>query len=271
MLDLAVTFGAVFVTAYIITVLEMTDVVALVYAFGAGSGSIRPGFFGALSGIACATGGAVVVGLTIVGEPEAAVHAIGTVILWGFGIILLRSTIKSYIREAKASAGIKLAKKVFAPIETLTLRELVLTGFTVGAAETVEAAIPMLVLAAGGASGEVIDGAIAGGLTLLVAGYLLNERIKKVKAPLLKWVATALVCSYGLLYVFDALGEIRAIYWPLYVGPFPIDVVVIPIFIVMFPLIGAIIRLRLDEEGLSWPHVNAAAAPSGSPKTSRRR
>jgi uncharacterized membrane protein len=201
-------------TAFLVALIEMTDVFALVYALGAGARSMRPGLQGATGGVAVVALIGIVIGsglsLAQTEFSEAAIHVTATVVLWGFGVVLFRSTLKSYIQEARKQAGRPTPKKTFRDPGSMTWSELTILGFTVGATETFEAVVPLLALSAQGMAPEAIVGGILGGLVLVPIGWVLRERVKRIKVPPLKWVTTSAVFAFAAQWTFEALVEVGA-------------------------------------------------------------
>lgn len=224
--------GGALLVAFLITLLEMTDVVALVYALGAGARTMRPGFTGAVLGVALvAVAGAVVSENVLINQgPDALTHAVGTVMLWAFAFLLLRSTNKTYVKEARKRAGKKEAKKAYPAPESLTPRDLFMTGFTVGIGEAMEALVPLLGLTAQGWQVEVLAGAILGGCVIVIVGFFLHEHVKKVKVPTLKWATTSLLFAFAVLYTWEALGELHLVWYTAYFDGVPNDVLLLPLF-----------------------------------------
>lgn len=251
MVDLSGIAGTALLSAFFITLLEMTDVVALVYALGAGARSMRPGLVGAVGGVALVSVVAIAVGLALVGIPDALTHAVGTVIIWGFSFVLLNSTFKTYRREAQRKAGQKVQKKEHPPPEALTNRDLVVTGFAVGCGETIEAAIPLLALSATSGSSPVVVGALFAGVVIIVAAYFLHEHIKRIKIPLMKWVATSLLFAFAMLWTLETLGNLTVIYFPVYWGSIPTDILLIPFLIFTLGMVRYAVYFHLKGQGLS--------------------
>lgn len=252
MVDFSGVAGTALVSAFFITLLEMTDVVALVYALGSGSKSMRPGLLGATGGVAIVSLAAIGVGLALVGVPDALTHAVGTVIIWGFSFVLLNSTFKTYRREAQRKAGIQTRKKEHPSPDTLTSRDLAVTGLAVGAGETIEAAIPLLAISATSGATPVVLGALAAGATIAIAAHFLHAHIKRIKVPLLKWVATSILFAFAMIWTLETLGNLTVIYFPTYWGSVPTDILLIPFTITTLGLVRYAIHFDLKAQGLSW-------------------
>ncbi|MGI0067497.1 MAG: hypothetical protein ACREB9_03620, partial [Thermoplasmata archaeon] len=110
-------------------------------------------------------------------------------------------------------------------------------GFTVGAVEATEAVAVLVPLAAGGAAGSALVGALAAGAVLAICVALVHERIRRIKAPWLKLGATSLLFAFATFWGGEALG----LAWP--AG----DVFLIPLFVVALLLVRAALGLALGE------------------------
>jgi uncharacterized membrane protein len=189
------------VAALVITVVEMTEVVALVFALSAEHASVRPGALGAVSGTAVIALVALAFGALLLALPRNWLLAGSAVALSAFCVFLFRSTLKSY-------------RRVHAPAGTASPRsrgQLVFAaGFTVGAVEATEAVIVLLALAAAGYALEALVGAVVAGVLLISAAALVHERIRRIKVPLLKLGATGLLFSFAVFWA----GEAAGVAWP---------------------------------------------------------
>lgn len=179
--------------------IELTEVVALVFAFGAGSESIRSGAAGAVAGTAVVALLALGFGAAIVALPLVALRWAAALTLAAFGVFLFRSTLKSY-RRAHAGAG--------TPGLHRSLQ--FAGGFSVGAVETIEVVVVLIALAAGGAGPSALVGAVAGGLVLVGLAAFLHERIRRIKVPLLKLFATGMLFTFAVFWA----GEGAGVAWP---------------------------------------------------------
>ncbi|MCI4336545.1 MAG: hypothetical protein L3K17_05040, partial [Thermoplasmata archaeon] len=86
-------------------VLELTEVVAIVFALSADATSIRAGAEGAVVGTAVVAGLALGFGAAIIALPEGYLRWGAAVTLAAFGVFLFRSTLKSYRRARSGSAA----------------------------------------------------------------------------------------------------------------------------------------------------------------------
>ena len=208
--------------ALVITVTEMTEVVALVFALHGETGSIRPGAWGAVAGTALVGGSALVAGAYIVRVPSEWLLLGSAVTLYAFGVFLFRSTRRSYHREwHPASPGA-------APVPGHRARALQFSGgFTVGAVETLEAVIVLISIAAAGQGLSALAGAVVGGAALVGAAALIHERIRRIKVPLLKLGATSMLFAFAVFWT----GEALAVPWPY--G----DAMLLPLFLIALGLV----------------------------------
>ncbi|HYK93426.1 MAG TPA: hypothetical protein VEY07_05225 [Thermoplasmata archaeon] len=210
--------AAAVLAAFLITVLELTEVVALVFALGADQRSVRSGAMGAAAGTAVVGGIALGFGAVIVAFPRSDLLWASAVVLAAFGVFLFRSTVRSYRRSHHpASASAVHPTLQFAG------------GFSVGVVETVEAVIVLLAIAAAGYGLSALVGAAAGGGVLLVTAAVLHDRIRRIKVPQLKLAATSLLFAFAVFWV----GEAVNFPWPY------TDLSLIPLFLVALALVRA--------------------------------
>lgn len=215
--------------AFVITVVEMTEVVALVFALSAHAESVRHGALGAIAGTATVGVIALGFGALILAVPHDILLWASTVVLLAFGVFLFRSTIKSYRRARDAAAG--------APPPPPRPALLFAGGFTVGATEALEAVIVLLALAAQGSGLSAIVGALLGGLILVAAAAVVHERIRKIKVPLLKLGATGLLFAFAVFWG----GEAAGVNWP---GS---DLLLIPLFVLGVLVARGLIRVLVPR------------------------
>lgn len=241
--------------AVLITVLELTEVVAIVYALGAGAKNMRPGLSGAVGGVAFVGAAALATGYGLHTAAQSAGSAgetytliAGALVLWFFAFFLLRSTFKTYLRDDRKRRGVASGAPVHHD-EGLGPKALFATAFSVGAIETLEAVVVLLGLVLAGAVWEAVVGAIIGGVILIAMGLALHEQIRKMKVPPLKWIATSLLFTFAVFWSLEGLGRLSIISWPSTIDGVVIDVVLVPLFLVSFLAVrGAIlVRLRMDR------------------------
>lgn len=191
-------------TAFVITLIEMTEVVALVFAFRGDEGSVRNGAYGAVGGVAVVAVIALGFSAALLMFPTEILLWASAVVLAGFGVFLLRSTLRTYRRTRAArsdppSAPPRSAK----PIQFAG-------GFTVGVVESIETVVVLIALAAAGYGLSALIGAVLAGAVLVGVAIPLHEQVRKIKVPWLKWFGTALVFSYAVFWG----GEAAGVTWP---------------------------------------------------------
>ncbi|HYB77667.1 MAG TPA: hypothetical protein VEE83_03170, partial [Thermoplasmata archaeon] len=91
--------------AFLITVLEMTEVVALVFALAADHSTVRHGALGAVGGTSLVAAIALGFGAVLIAFPRDYLLWGSAVVLAAFGIFLFRSTLRTYRRRRAATAG----------------------------------------------------------------------------------------------------------------------------------------------------------------------
>ena len=189
--------------AFVVTLLELTEVVVLVFALSADHQTVTHGALGAVAGVAAIGAAALVSGAALLALPRSYLLWASAVALAGFGVFLFRSTVKSYRRrEAALRAG--------GPPAASRVALQFAGGFSVGAIETTEVVVVLLALTAAGYGGNAILGAVAAGILLVVATFLVHDRVRRIKVPLLKLGATAMLFSFALFWA----GEAAHVSWP---------------------------------------------------------
>ena len=194
----------------------MTEVVALVFALGADQRSLRSGAMGAAAGTAVVGGLALGFGAVIVAFPRSDLLWVSAVVLGAFGVFLFRSTLRSYRRAQRPGS---------APALHPTLQ--FAGGFSVGAVESIEAVIVLLAIAAAGFGLSALVGAGVGGVLLIAAAAVLHDRIRRLKVPPLKLVATSLLFAFAVFWV----GEAAGLPWPY------ADLSLVPLFLIALGLV----------------------------------
>jgi Ca2+/H+ antiporter, TMEM165/GDT1 family len=228
MLSLSFSVPAL-VIAFVITVTEMTEVVALVFALSAEAGRVRTGALGAIAGTGTIAAVALVSGAALQALPHSELLGASAVVLAAFGVFLFRSTLRSYRRAARPATT---------PPPPAHHAAHFAGGFTVGAIEATEAVIVLLALAAGGAGTSALVGALAGGAVLIVAAAIVHERIRRIKVPTLKLGGTSLLFSFGVFWAGEALG----VNWP---GS---DLILVPMFFVALVLVRGTVALLMSRD-----------------------
>lgn len=209
------------IAAFLITVVEMTEVVALVFALSADHATVRPGVLGAVAGTTTVALLALGLGAALVALPQSALLWGSAVVLVAFGIFLFRSTLRSYRRARQPRAA--------APAHPPVL--LFAGGFSVGAIEAVETVIVLLAIAAAGHPASALVGSLAAGAVLAVAASVVHDRIRKIKVPWLKLGATSLLFAFAVFWG----GEAARFAWP------GADLSLLPLFLVSLVVVrGAI-------------------------------
>ena len=191
------------VVAFLITVLEMTEVVALVFALAADHSTVRHGALGAVGGTTVVAVIALGFGAILIAFPKAYLLWGSAVVLAAFGVFLFRSTLKTYRRRRAAASGAP------APSAGHSAAQFA-GGFSVGAVEATEAVVVLLALTAAGYGFSAILGAVLGGALLVVAAFLVHDRIRRIKVPWLKVGGTSLVFTFAVFWG----GEAAGVHWP---------------------------------------------------------
>ncbi len=213
--------------AFLITLLEMTEVVVLVIAVTADHPSARPGASGAVAGVATVSALAVLVGAALDEFPHSDLLYVSAALLAGFGVFLFRSTLKSYRRAALPPSSAR-PSKVASAVQFGT-------GFTAGGVEAVEVVVVLLGIAAAGYAFSALVGALVAGGILVVLALLVHERLRRIKVPWLKLLGTSMLFTFATFWLGEALG----VPWP---GS---DLFLIPLFVLSLVINRGAIQLRL--------------------------
>ncbi len=218
--------------AFLIILVEMTEVVALVFALSADHGSVRQGALGAVAGSATIAVAAAGFGALILRLPTDWLLLAAAVALAGFGMFLFRSTLKSYRRTRAAAVA-----SGTPPVSPTTRAHAIqfAGGFSIGAIEMTEAVIVLLALTAAGYGLSALIGAIAGVVVLVVVAAMLHERVRRIKSAQLKLVATSLLLSFAVFWGGEAFG----VSWP------GADLILIPLFFAFLAVCWVLIRWRM--------------------------
>jgi Ca2+/H+ antiporter, TMEM165/GDT1 family len=228
------------IVAFLITLLELTEVVALVFAIGADAASIRPGATGATAGVAVVGAIALGFGALITAIPSPYFLAAAAVVLAAFGIFLFRGTLRAYRRAAQPSSAPPRAHRALQ----------FGGGFAVGAVESTEAVIVLLALAAAGYGFSALVGAVIAGVLLVIVAALVHEQIRRIKVRLLRLGGTSVLFAFAVFWA----GESAHVAWP---GG---DLVLIPLVVAAALIIRGAIAL-----GLRWgPTTPPTPAPPSS-------
>lgn len=227
------------ILAFVITLVEMTEVAVLVLALGAAEEGLRHAAAGAVAGTAVVAVIAVLVGSAVSQLPSQLLLAASAIVLTAFGVFLFRSTLRTY-RQSRARAAGAAPTPRRPPVVHFA------GGFTVGAIEAVETVVVLIPIAAAGQATAAVVGAVSAGVVLVVAVLLAHEQIRKIKTPWLKLGATALIFTYAVFWGGEALG----VSWPL--G----DLFLIPLFVIAVVVVRAAIALAMGPP----PAVQSAPA-----------
>ncbi|MCI4373821.1 MAG: hypothetical protein L3K02_09325 [Thermoplasmata archaeon] len=235
-MDLSLYLPAV-LGAFLITLLEMTEVVILVIAVSADHPTARPGATGAVLGVGLVSVIAVGVGAAIRLVPADVLLYTSGALLAGFGVVLFRSTLKSY-RRARLPPGALPPGKFAGAVQFGT-------GLTSGAVEAVEVVVVLLGITAAGYAFSAIVGALAAGAILVVLALVVHERLRRIKVPWLKLLGTSMLFTFATFWFGEAVG----VSWP------GTDLFLIPLFVVSILLARAAIGagLRITPRA-SIPH-----------------
>lgn len=228
------------VLAFVITLIEMTEVAILVLALGAGEESLRHAATGAVVGTAVVAVVALAVGSAVTALPATYLLVASAVVLTGFGVFLFRSTLKTFRQARQRSEGLP-APPRRPPVVHFA------GGFTVGAVESVETVVVLIPLAAAGQASAALIGAVSAGIVLVVAVLLAREQLRRVKTPWLKLGATALIFTYAVFWAGEALG----VSWP---GG---DLFLLPLFVAGLLLVRGGIEIWLPRPSVPPPAAGA--------------
>jgi uncharacterized membrane protein len=232
---IGVDLGAV-VVALVVTVLELTEVVALVFALSADASTVAHGALGATSGVAVVAVIALGAGAALLAVPHAVLLWASAVVLVAFGIFLFRSTLRTYRRARAAATSAPAPARPHGAV-------LFAGGFTVGAVEATEVVVVLLALTAAGEGQAAILGSVAGGVLLVVATALVHERIRRIKTAWLKLGATAMIATFAVFWAGEAIGFA----WP------GADLFLVPLFVSCLAVVRGAIGLALGPPPAPQP------------------
>ena len=195
-----------FIVAFVITVVEMTEVAAVVFALGAEGQSLGHGAAGAVAGTGVVAVIAVGFGALLIALPSTYLLWGASILLFAFGLFLFRSTVRSYRRQRSPSADSAIGAHPTSNARVLQFGG----GFAVGAVEATEAVIVLIALAAAGYGFSALVGALLGGAVLVVAAILVHQQIRRIKVPTLKLGATSMLFTFAVFWG----GEAAHFAWP---------------------------------------------------------
>ena len=228
------------IVAFLITLLEMTEVVALVFAIGADAASIRPGATGATAGVAVVAAIALGFGALLTAIPSPYFLTAAAAVLAAFGVFLFRGTLRAYRRAARPGSAPPPARGALQ----------FGGGFAVGVVESTEAVIVLLALAAAGYGVSAAVGAIVAGVLLVIVAAVVHERIRRIKVRLLRLGGTSVLFAFAVFWA----GEAAHLAWP---GG---DLVLLPLVLAAALVVRGAIALALRQ----GPAVPVAPAPPSS-------
>jgi Ca2+/H+ antiporter, TMEM165/GDT1 family len=213
--------------AFLITLLEMTEVVILVVAVTAEHPTARPGATGAVAGVAMVSFLAAGVGAFLGVFDHLYLLWVSAVLLTAFGVFLFRSTLRTY-RRAALPPGNAPPPKFGAAVQFGA-------GFTAGTVEAVEVVVVLLGITAAGYAFSALVGAVLAGAILVVLAFLVHERLRRIKVPWLKLLGTSMLFTFAVFWFGEALG----IAWP---GS---DLFLIPLFVLSILTVRGVLQLGL--------------------------
>ncbi len=216
-----------FLLAFGVTLLEMTEVVALVFALGAEGGALRPAALGAVAGVAVVGVVTLATAGALLRLPAGLLLWAASIVLFGFGLFLFRSTLRTYRRRAAGTLP---------PVDRPPASLPFTGGFAAGSVEAIEAAVVLLALTAGGHGVAALVGALAAGALLVGAAALVHQRVRRVKVPTLKLAATSALFAFSAFWGSEAAG----VRWP---GPSGLsDLYLLPLFAASGLVVGSLLR-----------------------------
>ena len=219
------------IVAFVLTLIEMTEVVVLVIAVTADHPTVRPGAAGAVTGVTVVSLLALGVGAALAVVAHTYLLWVSAVLLAAFGVFLFRSTLRSYRRAAEPASA--------APPSRYAGGFQFGAGFSAGAVEAVEVVVVLLGLTAAGYGWDAIVGAFLAGAILVVLAFLIHERLRRIKVPWLKLFGTSMLFTFAAFWLGEALG----VAWP---GS---DLFLIPIFLLALLVSRGLIQVGLRPAG----------------------
>ena len=212
---------AIFLAAAGITALEMAEAAAVGLALYGESKKAVAFLYVALGSTAVLIP-TLLLGKLISFLPTYAIKAVGGVLLLYFGLRLIKSARRSFVRS----------KTTGFPKEEFE-KGIMATGFSVGAIEAFEAAIVLVGLLPNNFDSALL-GLVTGILLVAISTYVLRNQVRKVKQANMKVLVSALLLSFSAFW----FGEI---FYPLD------DLALIPLFIVFALLVYKIATRRTQD------------------------
>lgn len=232
-MEIGVDLAAV-ALAFVLTIIEMTEIVALVFALGSDRDSHRHAVAGAVVGVAGVSAIAAVVGVGLAALPRGPLLGGAAVTLALFGVFLFRSTLRTY-RKARHPAQ---------PAHSTGRSVPFFGGLTAGAVETTEVVIVLVALSAGGHGTSALLGALLAAGVLIVIAAIVHERVRRIKVPTLKLGATGALFAFATFWAGEAVG----FPWP---GPGAwADLWLVPLFLAGVGLVRLLIYADARSERL---------------------
>ncbi len=222
-------YGPAVLVAFVITLLEMTEVVVLVFALSADHSTVAHGALGALGGVTAVALLALAFGAVVLAFPHDDLLWASAVLLVGFGVFLFRGTLHSYQRSRTGRPSSPAADS---PRGTALQFA---GGFSVGAVEATEVVVVLIALAAAGYGLSALVGAVVAGTALAIATLFVHEQIRRITVPLLRLGATSMLFTFAVFWA----GEAAGVRWP---GD---DFFLVPLFLAALVLVRGGVGLGL--------------------------
>ncbi len=200
---------AVFLAAFVGSLIELVEVLAVVLVVGRVAGW-RNALVGAGSAVALVAVAALVVGRGLALIPARPLELIAGAILLGFGQAWARSVTKYYGGTLKPSADddVRLQERLArnggrggwdAVAGVMAFKSSLLESF--------EIAIVVIGLGtAGGAWAEAIGGALVASVALVFVAFWLRASLERVPVKPAKFIASTLLMGFGTYWVGEGLG-----------------------------------------------------------------
>jgi uncharacterized membrane protein len=184
---------SIFSAALGITILEIVEAAAVGLALYGDSGRPAAFLFVAL-GIAAVFAPLFLLSVVFSKLPLLDVKTVGGVLMLYFGQRLVRSARRAVVNSRKDRAPT-------APADRLQ-KDVMVTGFSVGAIEAFEAAIVLVGLLPIDFN-STVDGMGLGIVVVIIATYALKNQVRKVKQANMKVAVSALLLAFGTLWLVE--------------------------------------------------------------------
>jgi uncharacterized membrane protein len=200
---------AVFLGAFVGSLIELVEVLAVVLVVGRVAGW-RNAIVGAGSAVGLVAAAALLVGKGLAMIPARPLELVAGLILLGFGQAWVRSVMKYYsgVLGAPAEGDERLRQQLardgarggWDPVALAT-------AFKSSLLESFEIAIVVIGLGtAGGRWFEAIGGALVATLMLIVFAFWLRASLQRVPVKPAKFAAAALLMGFGIYWVGEGIG-----------------------------------------------------------------